>query len=286
MYRFKELKDNMLRELNKIYPVQESLNLVNWLLLSVAGIEKKDFILDPGRLVDEKIKAELLEKLEELLAYKPIQYITGIAYFHDLELEVNPTVLIPRPETEELVQWVADEYKEKTGLKVLDIGTGSGCIILALGNLLKEPDLKAVDISESALKTALANAGKYRMNVAFKKIDILKEKEWDGLGDYDLIVSNPPYVRESESAGMKANVLDYEPSLALFVPDNDPLIFYRAIARFSGVRLLENGRLYLEINESLGKEVKVLLEDEGFSDILIRKDMSGKDRMVRCIRTV
>jgi release factor glutamine methyltransferase len=282
MRQLKELRDNMIRDLYGIYPENECLNLVHWLFHSVAGIEKKDFSLDPGRLIEEKIKAELLEKLGELMAHKPIQYVTGTAYFHDLELAVNPSVLIPRPETEDLVKWVADDNKEKAGLKVLDIGTGSGCIILALGKLLKQPHLTAVDISGEAIKTASGNAIKYDTRVDFKIADIFEENEWDMLGTYDLIISNPPYVRESEKRGMKANVLDYEPSVALFVPDDDPLLFYRTIAKFSKNHLSGNGKLYLEINENLGKEIIMLLEDEGFSEIILKKDMLGKERMISC----
>lgn len=281
MYQVREMKYNMLRELNKIYPEKESLNLVNWLFHSVAGIEKSDINLYPGKLIEDKIAEKLLEKLSELKAYKPIQYVTGTAYFHDFELEVNPSVLIPRPETEELVQLVADNNKEVPALKVLDIGTGSGCIILALGRLLKNPVLTAVDISKEALGTAKKNADKYKVDVDFKKVNILEENERNELGTFDIIVSNPPYVRESEKSGMMPNVLDYEPYQALFVPDLDPLLFYRAIARFSREHLHVNGKLYLEINENFGKEIRILLEDEGFSDILIRKDMRGKDRIVR-----
>jgi release factor glutamine methyltransferase len=276
----------MLRKLREIYPEMESINLVNWLFQSVAGIQKRDFNLDPGRLIEAKTKEELIEKLGELMAHKPIQYITGTAYFHDLELIVNPSVLIPRPETEELVKWLADDNKEKSRPKVLDIGTGSGCIILALGKLLKDPDLTAVDISEDALQIAKKNAAKYGIQVGFINTNILDEKSWGRFGVFDLIISNPPYVRESEKTMMKPNVLDYEPSTALFVPDNDPLIFYRAIARFSKLHLLNNGRLYLEINENLGKEVRDLLEDEGYADVALRKDMQEKDRMVRCISKI
>lgn len=286
MYGVKELRDKMLNELNNIYPELESLNLVNWLFLSVAGIEKKEINLDPGRLVDEKTREVLLEKLSELKAHKPIQYVTGTAYFYDLELEVSPAVLIPRPETEELVKWVSEENNERPGLKVLDIGTGSGCLILAFGKLLKDPELTAIDISEDALHMAKMNAAKYRTMVSFNKTDILEEEKWNELGNFDLIVSNPPYVRESEKIGMRANVLDYEPSVALFVPDNDPLLFYRSIARFSKKHLSEKGRLYLEINENLGKDVIYLLEDDGFSEIVLKKDMQGKDRMVRCISQI
>jgi release factor glutamine methyltransferase len=286
MYQVRNLKYNMLRELNKIYPEQESLNLVSWLFDSIAGIKKMDIDLDPGILIEEKTKEQLLSKLGELMAFKPIQYVIGKAYFYGLELEVDSSVLIPRPETEELVKWIADDHKKRAGLNVLDIGTGSGCIILALGKLLKNPHLTAVDISKDALRMAKKNADKYQADVDFKKVNILEENEWNEPGTFDIIVSNPPYVRESEKSMMMPNVLDYEPYPALFVPDRDPLLFYRAIAGFSREHLQENGKLYLEINENFGKEVRVLLEDEGFSDVLIRKDMRGKDRMVRCIKSI
>lgn len=285
MSQLKELRDKMLLDLARIYPEKECLNLVHWLFLSVAGIEKKEFSLDPDRFIEDKINAELLEKLGELMAHKPIQYVTGTAYFHDLKLAVNPSVLIPRPETEELVKWVADDNKEIAGLKVLDIGTGSGCIILALGKLLKNPRLTAVDVSGKAIETALGNAKQDDIRVDFKLADILKENEWNKLGAYDLIISNPPYIRESEKNMMLANVLDYEPSVALFVPDDDPMLFYRAIARFSKRHLSEQGKLYLEINENLGSETAILLKNEGFSHIIIKRDMQGKDRMIRCSKS-
>jgi len=282
MEQLKELRDRMIREVNRIYPEKESINLVNWLFFSVAGIEKKDISFDPGRPVDERLRTELLEKLDELMAYKPIQYVTGEAYFYGLELEVNPSVLIPRPETEELVKWVADDFKLKPGLNVLDIGTGSGCIVLALGSLLTDPRLTAVDISREALSVAGRNALKTGIQVDFRQTDILDQDGWNDLANFDLIVSNPPYVRESEKSRMKANVLDYEPPGALFVPDGDPLLFYRAVAGISKLKLTHSGRVYCEINEELGEEVARLFRDEGFSFITVKKDMQGKDRMIRC----
>jgi len=272
----------MVQELVAIYPEKECYNLVNSLIFSVTGIEKKEIALDPGRIIEEDIENLLSQGLHELLGHKPVQYVTGIAYFYGLELAVNPSVLIPRTETEELVKWVADDHKEKAGLKVLDIGTGSGCIILALGRLLKQPHLTALDVSENAIKTASVNADRSGIRVDFKMINILDESEWDELGIYDLIVSNPPYVKESEKSLMQSNVLDFEPSQALFVPDDEPLLFYRAIAGFSRQHLSGNGKLYLEINENLGKEAVFLLKNEGYAEIFLKKDMQGKDRMIRC----
>jgi release factor glutamine methyltransferase len=282
MDQLKALRDNMIRELMNIYPEKECINMISMLFYSVAGIEKKDFLPDPERLVKENIKAELSAKFSELLNNKPIQYVTGTAYFYDLELEVDPSVLIPRPETEELVKWVADDHKEEQELKVLDIGTGSGCIILALSRLLKNPQITATDISEKALSIATRNGLKYGIRVDFRKMDILDENIWNEYEKYDIIVSNPPYVREMEKKEMQANVLEYEPPGALFVPDDDPLLFYRAIARFSGLKLSPQGKLYLEINENLGDETVMLLKNEGFIEIILKKDMRGKDRMIRC----
>jgi release factor glutamine methyltransferase len=280
--RLKELRDRMIRDLSAIFPEKESENLVYYLLDAVAGIERKDISLDPDRPVGEELNDLLQIKLSELKEHKPVQYVTGKAYFYGLGLEVNPSVLIPRPETEELVKWVVDDHQDDRGLKVLDIGTGSGCIILALGQFLNNPRLTAIDISEDALETASHNAERLGIPVGFRSFDILDEAEWENLGTFDVVVSNPPYVRESEKLQMQPNVLNYEPPGALFVPDDDPLIFYRAIARIAKSRLIEGGELYLEINENLGEEVIQLLEDEGFTGIFLKKDMQGKDRMVRC----
>jgi release factor glutamine methyltransferase len=284
MDQLKALRDNMIRELRNIYPEKECINMISMLFYSVAGTEKKDFLLDPARLVKENIKAELLGKFSELLNHKPIQYVTGTAYFYDLELEVDPSVLIPRPETEELVKWITDDHGKEQELKVLDIGTGSGCIILVLNRLLKKPVGTATDISEKALAIASRNALKYGIRVDFRKMDILDETTWNELGKFDIIVSNPPYVREMEKKEMQANVLEYEPPEALFVPDDDPLLFYRAIARFSKQHLSGNGKLYQEINENLGDETVILLKNEGFKEIILKKDMRGKDRMIRCLK--
>jgi release factor glutamine methyltransferase len=277
----KELRDNMVQELSRHYAQKESLNLVNWLFLSVAGIKREDFTLDPDRHLDVRIKEELIDRFRELMDSKPIQYVTGTAYFYDLELDVNPSVLIPRPETEGLVKWAADDHKNIIGLRVLDIGTGSGCILLALGRILSNPKLTGIDVSDIALVTATHNAEKYGIPADFKQLDILNEEEWGVPVKFDIIISNPPYVREAEKSLMKPNVLDYEPHLALFVSDNDPLVFYRAIAAFSRKNLNENGKVYVEINEKLGEETLQLFKKEGFIDVQLQRDLLGKDRMIR-----
>jgi release factor glutamine methyltransferase len=208
---------------------------------------------------------------------EPIQYILGETEFYGLKLNVNPAVLIPRPETEELVDWIL-KINSIRNAKILDIGTGSGCIALALKNHLKEGEISGVDISENALKVARENALQNHLNVNFFQSDILKwkESEWD---KFDIVVSNPPYVRMSEKAKMNDNVLHYEPDSALFVSDQDPLVFYRAIAAFASQYLNKNGFLFFEINEYLGEEMKVLMEGFGFESIEIRKDINSKNRM-------
>jgi release factor glutamine methyltransferase len=218
------------------------------------------------------------------MVHKPIQYVTGTVYFFGLRLKVDPSVLIPRPETEELVKWAADEMKGKSGLRILDIGTGSGCIILVLGSLLPGSDLTATDISQSALGVASQNASLCGTRVEFRISDILDETAWESHEEYDLIISNPPYVRSSEKGGMRANVLDFEPPAALFVPDDDPLVFYRAIAGFSQRKLAPGGKLFLEINENLGEETVSLIRQFGFTDMVMKKDMQGKDRFIRCCK--
>jgi release factor glutamine methyltransferase len=284
MTMLKELRDRMVRELSAIYPAREAASIIGSLIFSVTGIDRKAIAFEPGMVIKDDIEKVLQDMLEELKAYKPVQYVTGQAHFYGLDLSVNPSVLIPRPETEELVKWAADDHKDKPGLKVLDIGTGSGCIILAISGLLLNPKLEAFDISEDAIKTASANALRYNIKVEIKKISILDEIGWSALGEYDLIISNPPYIRESEKRLMQANVLDYEPQLALFVSDDDPLLFYRAIAGFSKQHLSKKGKLYLEINENLGNETVNILKVEGFSEVVLRKDISGKDRMIRAGR--
>lgn len=224
----------------------------------------------------EKIKKRLLEG-------EPVQYVVGFAWFYGLKFKVNSNVLIPRPETEELVEWVLETTKKNSPLKILDIGTGSGCIPVTLK--VKNPTLNvsAVDISEGALITASRNA--YRMNadIDFKRIDILNENDWTQLSDFHTIISNPPYIPNKEKALMHNNVLDYEPHLALFVDNDDALIFYTQIADFALLHLNTEGALFFECNEYNATEVVEMLHNKGFKTVELRQDMSGKDRMIRAI---
>ncbi len=271
----------MIRKLRGRFSERESISMADYLLFAVAGTGTTQRVLDPDRLIDENLKSILNGMLDELMNSKPVQYVAGKAYFHGIELSVNESVLVPRPETEELVAWIAGEHQGVKGLKVLDIGTGSGCIILALGTLLDEPVLNAVDVSPSALKTASGNGDRLGIRVKFKVADILDYDCWSDFQRFDVIVSNPPYVRESEKKLMQPNVLDYEPAVALFVPDNDPMRFYRAIAAFAWDHLEPGGKVYVEINENLGTETMAVFREAGFTGLILKQDIRGKDRMIR-----
>ena len=223
------------------------------------------------------------EIVNRLLTHEPIQYILGEAYFYGLKFSVSPDVLIPRAETEELVDWIISEEKDPYK-RLLDIGTGSGCIPISIDKNSATEQIEGWDISEEALKLARYNAERNSSKVQFSRHDIFDTTSVSESPKWDVIVSNPPYVLMEESALMEKNVTDFEPHLALFVPDNDPLIFYRAIAQFAAVHLQPHGSLYFEINEKMGEQTAGLLREHGFKDILTRKDLEGKDRMLRARR--
>lgn len=268
------------KELAGLYPNTEIKGFTRIIIEAVCGWGFTAQVVK----MHEKITEADFEKIKEIVFrlknFEPIQYILGETEFYGLKLKVSPSVLIPRPETEELVEWIIKSIL-KPNSRILDIGTGSGCIALALKNKLKETVISGIDISEKSLEIAHQNALNNYLDVNFFQADILK---WEHLnwGIYDLIVSNPPYIRESEKSEMQVNVLNYEPENALFVPENNPLVFYRSIAAFAKKQLAENGILFFEINENLGAETNELLQDFGFFDIKIRKDINGKNRMVCC----
>jgi release factor glutamine methyltransferase len=221
--------------------------------------------------------------LDQLKKEIPIQYLLGTTHFYGLEFEVNSAVLIPRPETEELVDWIIQNSKLKaqnSKLKILDIGTGSGCIGIALAKNLPNAQVFALDVSEQALATAKKNAEKNQVQLTFIHQSILETL--DLAQEFDIIVSNPPYVRELEKLEIKKNVLDNEPHLALFVEDNDALIFYRKIAQLAQKNLNPKGQLYFEINQYLGQETLILLLEMGFKNCELRQDIYGNDRMIQC----
>jgi len=267
-------------ELAGLYPVLEIQGFTRIIFEVVCGWS----FAEQAVRKHEKILISDFEKIKSIILrlknFEPIQYILGETEFYGLKLAVNPFVLIPRPETEELVQWIIKSQLPEN-CKILDIGTGSGCIALALKSELKNAEVFGVDISESALEVARQNAITNNLDVDFFQIDILNwEKfEWE---TFDIIVSNPPYIRESEKKLIHANVINHEPASALFVADSNPLVFYRSIAIFAKKQLSGNGLLFFEINENLGSEMKKMLICFGFSEIEIRKDINRKNRMVCC----
>ena len=221
---------------------------------------------------------------QRLLKQEPLQYILEKAWFYDLELKVNPHVLIPRPETEELVTWII-ESQVIPNAEILDIGTGSGCIPLTLAKHLPKANVSALDVDLKALEIAKENAQQLNLAVEFKVIDILNEKQWATLSKFDCIVSNPPYIPTVEKSKMHANVLNFEPHLALFVEDNNALIFYEKIADFALSHLKNKGFLFFECNEFNAKDCADMLHKKGFQSIEIKQDLQGKDRMIRCTLT-
>jgi release factor glutamine methyltransferase len=236
--------------------------------------------LQPDADLAEEQMAEWNAILKELLNEVPIQYLLGTTSFYGLDFEVNANVLIPRPETEELVDWILSDYKKEAieDCKILDIGTGSGCIAIALAKNISQAEVAAIDVSKKALELAQTNAQTNGVAVAFLCQNILETEDLQG--QFDVIVSNPPYVRTLEKAEIKKNVLEHEPHLALFVDDNDALLFYRKIAALAQKNLKENGKLYFEINQYLGLEMIDLLNSMGFVAVELRKDIYGNDRMI------
>jgi release factor glutamine methyltransferase len=266
------------------------------------------------QLKQENITAEEIQQingiLQQLLTHRPLQYVLNEAWFYGLKFEVNESVLIPRPETEELVDWIVKEVEsgkwkveseEKytprptpssdvslltthhSPLTILDIGTGSGCIPIALKKNLPETDVSAIDVCSEALHVAINNSVNNETEVDFKLLDFLDESKWSELTKYTIIVSNPPYIKTTEASTMSKHVLEFEPHKALFVPDEDALLFYRKIADFALQHLQPNGAVYVEINQQLGKETAELFQQKGFT-VELRKDMSGNERMVKAVR--
>lgn len=216
---------------------------------------------------------------------EPFQYILGSTEFYGLEILCDKRALIPRPETEELVDWIVKDYASNQPLKILDLCTGTGCIALALKSLLTTSNVAGIDISEDALMLAKANGLKNSLGVSFYKVDLLKLKEDDfPQFQFDIWVSNPPYIPHKEKENMHANVLDFEPEIALFVEDNDPLMFYRIIAQQGLIHLKTGGKLFFEIHENLGTEMIELLSNIGYSEIELRKDLQGKNRMLKGVK--
>lgn len=280
--RLNDLKILIHQSLNAINDVSEIDALFYRLLDFKLNLSKIDFILKSDTAINTADEQFFKKAISELEQEKPIQYILGETEFYGLTFKVNESTLIPRPETEELVDWILKDNINNDQISVLDIGTGTGCIPISLAKNLQNAEVTSMDVSEKAIEVAVKNANLNNVAVYFKHNDVLIYT--DASVKYDVIVSNPPYVRNLEKQEIKANVLEYEPHLALFVDDDNALIFYKKIAEFAMRNLKENGALYFEINQYLGKETVDLVMNIGFNTVELRQDLSGNDRMLKASR--
>jgi len=269
------------RQLTGLYLDTEIESFVRILFQHFLGMTSAQIHLSHDNEPSDKIVKQIMKSVDELKKYRPIQYILGETEFFGLRFELTSDVLIPRPETEELVDWIAREYDRNAVLSMVDVGTGSGCIAVSLAAYFPNADVWAVDVSEAALDVAKRNALKNKVKINFLADDVLKDGTMGfESASLDVLASNPPYVAPSEKALMLPNVLKYEPHCALFTPENDPLIFYRRIAALGTKCLKDRGKVFFEINEAFSAEVAEILQKNNYSDIILRKDVNGKWRMV------
>jgi release factor glutamine methyltransferase len=273
-------KKLILNNLSPYYCKQEIESISKLIFEKILGLSRLQMHLNQHKTISSANLAQITEIINRLIRFEPIQYILGETEFYGLALKVNPSVLIPRPETEELVDWIIHDYN-KLNPVILDIGTGSGCIPITLVKNLTGATAEGWDISDAALTIAQENAAINLVKVDFIHTDVLNHNYPSTNQKYDIIVSNPPYITNSEQHLMLQNVIDYEPHVALFVSDTDPLVFYRTIADIAGKQLKPGGNLYFEINERFGNETADLLAKKGFKNIVLKKDINGKERMIR-----
>jgi release factor glutamine methyltransferase len=282
--------------LESIYPTNEAVIMADMLLEHFTSFSKGDRLMNKEADLTQQQEVAIHKGVERLLKHEPIQYIMNKCWFYGMELFVDPSVLIPRPETEELVAWIINDVRsagynvfsrgtadadETDLLKILDVGTGSGCIALALKKAMPQAEVWGCDLSEEALNVARRNGSALDIRVDFQGLNFLDQLQQKQLPTVNILVSNPPYIPIRDKDLMNKNVVEHEPHTALFVPDEDPLIFYRALAKFASHRLHENGSIYMEIHEDLGNDVVRLFSDEGYNKIELRKDMQQKNRMVK-----
>ena len=284
-----EARKKIIKSLRKIYEEDEAKNISELLLEHITNLSSTKQIAKKNEALSASQCEFLDQSIECLHQHEPIQYITHEAWFAGMKFYVDKNVLIPRPETEELAEWVIKEVKNKNSpsagragkFRILDIGTGSGCIAVALKNNLPNAEVWACDISEEALNVARINADSLNATIDFVPLDFLDKEQRKQLPHIDIIVSNPPYVLQKDKNEMRKNVTDHEPAIALFVPDEDPLIFYSAIADFGREKLNDKGNIYVEIHENLGEPVKNLFQVKGYNSIGIKRDLQGKERMIK-----
>ena len=280
-FNLQKTKRHFTEVLAEKFPQREAEQLMRILLEDHFNIDLKRQLMEPNLRLDEMQHYQLEQAIKRLLNGEPVQYVTGMARFCDLLIKVSPAVLIPRPETEELVQRICDSLPKEKPMRIWDIGTGSGCIAIALAKHFVNAEVIAFDVSEAALQIAKENVESNGAKVTFVQDDVLNPTSAYFTQPVDLVVSNPPYVCDSERATMEANVLDWEPETALFVPDDDPLRFYRQIFALAKKQLNPQGQVWLEINERMGEEILSLCHEMGFPKAEILKDFAGKLRFVK-----
>jgi release factor glutamine methyltransferase len=275
----KEIRFFLSQELDGLYQEPELTALTNIIIKTILGVTKLHQIYMSDQMVSSEQAERCVEICRELKSGKPVQYILGETFFYDCRIRITSATLVPRPETEELVHYVIKENEGFSG-NIIDFGTGSGCIAIALASNLSGSVITGIDISEEALVVAKGNAILNNVNVTFRKGDILNF-DTGSVSNAHIIISNPPYVRDSEKKHMNKNVLDFEPHQALFVSDSDPLVFYRAILNIADKILLPGGKIWFEINEALGNSMTDLLTSFGYINITLIKDINGKDRIIK-----
>ena len=270
----------LLNKLTTIYDKSEASQITDWVMEKLTGSKKAERMVYKNETITSEEVLLLHQYSERLLQHEPVQYVLNESWFGNMKFYVDKNVLIPRPETEELVEWIINHYNSPVDeLKILDIGSGSGCIPISLKNRLPKAEVWSCDVSNEALTVAKKNAEDLEQEVNLFELDYLDQHSWKQLPKFDIIVSNPPYIPEKDKETMHPNVLQYEPATALFVPDNDALVFYKAIAEFGKTHLQKDGSIFMEIHENLGKEVTQLFQEAGYSTEL-KKDMQEKDRMI------
>ncbi len=279
--------NDFLKKLSSIYDSREATNIADWVFENVTGLKRWERVTKNVEL--EKVALQKFEKhLDELLQHKPVQYVLHEAWFYKMKFYVDERVLIPRPETEELVEWVIGDVRSTKcdvpcdEVKILDVGTGSGSIAVSLKKELIHADVTALDISVDALQVARKNADTFKTKINFLQLDFLNERLWNSLGVYDIIVSNPPYIPENEKSKLARNVTGFEPGIALFVENSNPFLFYDKMARFALSHLKPNGKTFVEIHEDFSKEIQEIFLDYDFKTE-VRKDMYGKERMIKAM---
>jgi release factor glutamine methyltransferase len=280
-----EAYNDLKNELKKIYNEREAANISDWVFEKISGLQKWQLRNNNNEL-SQTNSAILNNYLPELLRHKPVQYVLNEAWFYKRKFYVDENVLIPRPETEELAEWIITDLQQESihEISIIDIGTGSGCLPVTIKKEVPLANVAAIDVSAKALSVAEKNAKEWNTEIDFFEINFLNEKEWNALQQYNIIVSNPPYIPVGEKETLAKNVRDFEPPAALFVSDKDPFIFYKKIAAFAQSHLLPDGKIYVEMHEEYADKVQLVLEHAGFNS-KIKKDIYGKERMLKAFKT-